>query len=84
MVTGDFNDDGTLDLVVLENDGYSSKSISLFLGDGDGTLHPASAVLAGGFQTTAVAGDFNGDGTLDLAIAEYGYLSILLGNGDAE
>jgi hypothetical protein len=30
MVTGDFNDDGTLDLVVLENDGYSSKSISLF------------------------------------------------------
>jgi len=82
MVTGDFNGDGKLDLVVLEGDGYVSKSLSLFLGNGDGTFQPALGVLAGGFQSAAVAGDFNGDGKLDLAVAEYGYLSILLGNGD--
>src|SRR6266849_667885 len=39
---------------------------------------------AGGHPASVVAGDFNGDGVLDLAVANYSSndVSVLLGNGD--
>jgi uncharacterized protein (DUF2141 family) len=44
----------------------------------------ASGVRAGSNPTSAVVGDFNGDGKLDLVVANAGSknVSILLGNGD--
>jgi hypothetical protein len=75
IVAGDFNGDGKLDTVVLEDGFY------VFLGNGDGTFKPPMHYGdAGGY--TAVAADFNGDGKLDLAFQGPNYVQILLGNGD--
>ncbi len=78
IVAGDFTALGHLDLAVSDFDG-----LQLLLGNGDGTFQPAKTVAAG-IQGALVAGDFNGDGRLDIAAANYGFddVSVLLGNGD--
>jgi hypothetical protein len=81
VVVADFNGDGKLDLAVLNT---GDQTISILLGNGDGTFQPATSQPAGGAVTFLAAGDFNGDGKLDLAVA-YGSantVSVLLGNGD--
>ncbi len=74
MVAGDFNGDGKLDLAMIATTS-SSSSILLLLGRGDGTFQPPMDVQDGTFQypysasgisSSLVAGDFNGDGKLDL------------------
>jgi hypothetical protein len=76
-VVGDFTGDGRLDIAVVNS---GSHDISLLLGNGDGTFQPERRIPVPGNAplTTLVAGDFNGDGRLDLVANGY----ILLGNGD--
>ncbi len=57
------------------------------LGNGDGTFQAQKAYAVGSAPRDLVAGDFNGDGQLDLAVAGYTDLgryevTVLLGNGD--
>lgn len=79
IVAGDFNNDGRLDLAVAN---YGDGTITLLLGNGDGTFTQAAAspypAGHGPFQITTA--DFNGDGKLDLAVANStdGTVSILL------
>ncbi len=79
LATGDFNDDGNLDLIE-----SGTSGISTLLGNGDGTFH----VIAGSGPLPpfgqGVAGDFNGDGILDLALldAPDKHVLFLKGNGD--
>lgn len=67
----DVNDDGHLDLVVA-NEG--SNSVSIFLGNGDGTFTEASGspYAVGNSPTAIVSADFNADGIPDLAVANSG------------
>jgi len=60
--TGDFNRDGKLDLAILNAD----NSISIFLGNVDGTFGAKtnSGTLSGG--GAIFVGDLNADGKLDL------------------
>ena len=79
---GDFNGDGKQDLAIAN---ANDNTLTILLGNGDGTFTPASATLATGMAPRAIAvGDFNGDGKQDLAIANANdnTLTILLGNGD--
>ena len=57
----------------------------MLLSNGDGTFQPQVTYAVGSFPLGIVAGDFNGDGRLDLAVANDNYngsVSVLLGNGD--
>jgi FG-GAP-like repeat len=85
MVAGDFNKDGNLDLLVAND--YSTarvSTVSLLLGNGDGTFQSPTQVSVGLHPVSVVSGDFNGDGNLDVAVVLDGQaqVAILLGKGD--
>ena len=85
IVAGDFAGDGRLDLAVTGTRfGNGSGAVAILLGNGNGTFRPASYYSVGEDPTAVVAGDFSGDGTLDLAVtnADSDSVSILMGNGD--
>src|SRR5262249_5856339 len=84
-VAGDFNGDGRADLAVAGFDVFTSASeVSVLLGNGDGTFPTPVQNAVGNGPAAIVAGDFNGDGRVDLAVANSldSALSVLLGNGD--
>lgn len=81
LVSADLNHDGKLDLVAVN---LSSSSISVLIGNGDGTFKIAQSTAVGIKPDGVAVADFNADGVPDLAVSNYGdeTLSILIGNGD--
>src|SRR5438876_796187 len=90
VAVGDFNRDGKLDLVVanLVNNSGGAGSMGVLLGNGDGTFQPVVNYGLGSNPDSVAIGDFNGDGKLDLAVANSGgygnpaSMKLLLGNGN--
>src|SRR5262249_26569994 len=80
-VAADFNNDTVPDLAVVS---FDSSTVSVLLGNGDGTFQPAQTSATGTGPVSAAVGDFNRDGKLDLATANQGgdNGSVLLGNGN--
>ena len=82
LAIADVNHDGHPDILVANT---KSQTLSVLLGDGHGHFHPApgAACATGPGPNDIATGDFNGDGNLDLAIANTGTpnLTILLGDG---
>jgi hypothetical protein len=78
IATGDFNNDGKPDVVMITGNGFA-----VALGNGDGTFQTPVSYATQLCYTLAVA-DFNGDGNLDLVVANLdpSTVSVYLGNGD--
>jgi hypothetical protein len=68
FTTGDFDGDGKLDVAVAN---WISHTVDVFAGSGAGTFAPpvTFAVPTNSAPTSIVAGDYNKDGRLDLAVA---------------
>ena len=85
VAVADLNRDGKLDAVV-SNNATGSKLISVFLGNGDGTLRPRVTYATGQNAQHVEIGDLNADGRLDLLVcireAFAHAVSVLLGKGD--
>jgi hypothetical protein len=78
VAIGDLNGDGKPDLAVAN---YSSGTVAVLLGTGNGYFGEATTYQTAGASSVAI-GDLNGDGTLDLALAGGESVSLLMGNGD--
>ena len=81
MAVADFNGDGRPDLVTANS---GANSVSVLLGNGDGTFS-VQQTFAVGYSPRAVAvADLTGDGIEDLIVANYNSdtISVLMGNGD--
>jgi FG-GAP-like repeat len=87
LAVGDLNGDGNPDLAVVESEGNSIGSLHLFLGDGTGSFHVGGSYRLGVEPTSVAIADFNGDGNLDVAVAnsnhfkKSGSVMVFTGNG---
>lgn len=84
QVVADFNGDGISDLATANNN--LTGTVSVALGNGDGTLQSNVTYIVGQYPVDIVVGDFNHDGTNDLATANFENnlshkVSVLLGMG---
>ena len=88
ITAADFDNDGSVDLAIT-NSTDSANTLSILLGDGDGTFtdsgeNPATGSVPFGI----IAADFDADGNMDLAITNYGdsgagtTMSVFIGSGD--
>ena len=100
LFVADVNGDGKPDLLVTTwyFSDHETGGVTVLLGNGDGTFQPAMTYRSGGYDAESIfVGDVNGDGNLDLVVANscstkancgegtggpLGNVGVLLGNGD--
>ncbi len=91
VAVGDFNGDGIPDLAIAnlcisDPTCQSDSTVSILLGNGDGTFQPQQTYPTGATPVGIAVADFNGDGNADLAVANNNAnsltVSVLLGNGN--
>jgi hypothetical protein len=84
IIADDFNQDGNLDLAMSSSCCGNDEVVAILLGNGNGTFQTAQTYPSGGGSSSLATADFNGDGKIDLAMADSvgNSVSVLLGNGD--
>ncbi|MGH7731307.1 MAG: FG-GAP repeat domain-containing protein, partial [Candidatus Eiseniibacteriota bacterium] len=81
VAIADVDADGRLDLAVANS---GSHTVTVLLGNGDGTFGSRADFGAGSYPRSVAIADLNADGQADLAVANSGShtVTVLIGNGD--
>ncbi|AWN38561.1 beta strand repeat-containing protein [Methylobacterium radiodurans] len=79
LSAADLNGDGKLDLVVPNT---ASNSLSVLIGNGDGSFRPAVNYPVSSSPISGALADVTGDGKIDIVVGINGAPSLLAGNGD--
>ena len=84
LVAADLNGDGKPDLAVVCRGVIDSSCLNVFLNKGNGTFTAATAYALGTQPYSMTAADFDGNGTMDLAVANEwdNTVSVLLNTGN--
>jgi VCBS repeat protein len=80
----DWNKDGKMDLAVSNGGADAAHSVSILLGNGDGTFQPHHDIAGAPNSNSIAVGDFNGDGNHDIATSSNNPVNavhVSLGNG---
>lgn len=75
LTVADFNRDNNLDLAVIHRDESTNKNLYILMGNGDGSFRLPIKLATENFPVSVAAGDFTGDGKLDLALTEIPFLT---------
>jgi hypothetical protein len=78
VLMGDFNGDGILDLATVNDDTVTGNTLSILLGNGDGTFQSHVDYQAGTTPFWGVTADLNGDGRLDFALPNISAASMFI------
>ncbi|HXM63381.1 MAG TPA: VCBS repeat-containing protein [Terriglobales bacterium] len=86
VIAADLNGDDKLDLITLQFGNGPTNTVTILLGNGDGTFRQGAIYQVSGSLNGGTIGDFNADGKLDVALPtstnSVPSTTILLGNGD--
>ena len=80
----DFNKDGKMDLVVVNSGADAAHSVSILIGNGDGTFKTHQDIPGAPNANSITVGDFNHDGNPDIATSSNSPVNavyVSLGNG---
>ncbi len=83
----DYDDDGRLDIYLVQNSGPGGRKNQLFHQNADGTFRDVSAgsgLDVAGYGMGVAIGDVNNDGYPDLLLTEYGRIRLFLNHGDGK
>jgi hypothetical protein len=80
VTVGDLSGDGLADLAVANWNQNQGNTVSVLVGNGDGTFQPKQNVVVGRGVAAAVMGDFNDDAATDLVVPSFNgnFVSVLL------
>ncbi len=83
VAIGDMNGDGTPDLVALDDSSFTGPQLTIILGTGDGHFGVKMNFPLRFEPSSIKLGDINGDGNLDIVLANplIGSVTVLLGDG---
>jgi hypothetical protein len=85
IAVSDFNGDGKPDLALANDNFTTGGSVTVLLGNGDGTFQAPTNYTAGANPFSVVVADFSGNGKADIAAANRGSnnVSVLMGTAFA-
>jgi hypothetical protein len=84
IAAGRFTASGKLDLAVTNSAGGAGNTVSILIGNGDGTFHAGPTLTVGTDPHDVAVADLNKDGKADLIVANRGgnSVTVLLGDGN--